>query len=92
MGVDDRQRLGSTNNNDVTDSSDVDSDSDAHAYLHGPEELCGGRLWDVNLDLEQLEYMSASSRSACELGFERVRYSVTLRRNSDNLICCFSCT
>ena len=41
--------------------------------LEGPEALCGGCLWDINHHLEQFEYLSGASRSACELGFEKVR-------------------
>ena len=58
----------------VDERGDESQSDDYKELLDGPEELCGGCLWDVNQDLEQMEYMGASSRSACELGFERVRY------------------
>ncbi len=38
----------------------------------GPEQLCGGALWDVHYDYEQMEALSFAVQSSCELGFERV--------------------
>lgn len=54
------------------DEQDASRSDDAKELLDGPEALCGGCLWDINQDLEQAESLSVASRSACELGFERV--------------------
>ena len=51
---------------------DESAEDDITDALAGPEALCGGCLWDINQDLEQTEYLSEASRSACELGFEKV--------------------
>ncbi|KAK2146989.1 hypothetical protein LSH36_575g02042 [Paralvinella palmiformis] len=39
--------------------------------LDGPSALCGGCLWDINLDYEQMESLTFAGRSTCELGFEK---------------------
>ncbi|XP_074659416.1 nephrocystin-3-like [Tubulanus polymorphus] len=36
-----------------------------------PEQLCGGKVWDVNCDREQLEFFQRALISSCELEFER---------------------
>lgn len=51
---------------DKTDSYSAYSESD------NPEELCGGALWDVHCDYEQLEALSYAVKSSCQLGFEKV--------------------
>jgi hypothetical protein len=38
----------------------------------GPDQVCGGRVWDVHSDNEQLEAVNSAKCSSCELGFERV--------------------
>jgi hypothetical protein len=38
----------------------------------GPDQVCGGRVWDVHSDNEQLEAINSAKCSSCELGFERV--------------------
>lgn len=38
----------------------------------GPDQLCGGHVWDVQSDNEQLEAINLAKSSSCELGFERV--------------------
>ena len=62
------QELGISGVDEAKDETD-----DIINSLSGPEALCGGCLWDVNQDLEQVEYLSEASRSACELGFEKVQ-------------------
>ncbi|KAJ8320207.1 hypothetical protein KUTeg_001794 [Tegillarca granosa] len=37
----------------------------------GPEQLCGGSVWDIHGEYEQMEAMSFAKRSSCELGFEK---------------------
>ncbi|XP_071149515.1 nephrocystin-3-like [Mytilus edulis] len=37
----------------------------------GPDQLCGGHVWDVQSDNEQLEAINLAKSSSCELGFER---------------------
>ena len=37
-----------------------------------PEQLCGGGLWDIHSDFEQMEALSYAVKSSCELGFEKV--------------------
>ncbi|XP_069108020.1 nephrocystin-3-like [Argopecten irradians] len=37
----------------------------------GPEQLCGGAIFDIHGDLEQMEAINFAKRSSCELGFEK---------------------
>ncbi|XP_064597908.1 LOW QUALITY PROTEIN: nephrocystin-3-like [Liolophura sinensis] len=57
--------LGIDMKKDKTDSYSSYSESD------NPEELCGGALWDVHCDYEQLEALSYAVKSSCQLGFEK---------------------
>ncbi|KAK6166073.1 hypothetical protein SNE40_022850 [Patella caerulea] len=38
---------------------------------HTENGLCGGALWDINYDFEQMEALCYAFRSSCELGFEK---------------------
>ena len=40
--------------------------------LDGPVALCGGSLWDIHNDFEQMEALTYAGKSSCELGFEKV--------------------
>lgn len=42
-----------------------------YSELEGPEQLCGGALWDVHCDYEHMVALNAALSSSCELGFEK---------------------
>ncbi len=44
--------------------------------LEGGSALCGGCLWDIQGDYEQVEALSNAGRSTCQLGFEKVTVRV----------------
>ena len=55
---------------------DAKTDSDSgFQEMDGPEQLCGGSLWDPLHDYEQAEALAYAVKSSCELGFEKVSNS-----------------
>ena len=38
----------------------------------GSDQVCGGAVWDIHCNFEQMEAISYAVRSSCELGFEKV--------------------
>lgn len=42
----------------------------------GSNQICGGHVWDLHSDNEQLEAINFAKSSSCELGFERVRSDI----------------
>ncbi|GAB1597427.1 nephrocystin-3-like [Argonauta hians] len=42
-----------------------------YSELEGPEQLCGGALWDIQCDYEHMVALNSALSSSCELGFEK---------------------
>ena len=60
-------------------SVDVDDEpEDEYDMSDGPESLCGGSVWDIYGENQQLEAYQHAVQASCELGFEKVEYILVI--------------
>ena len=54
----------------------IEDDETLAGEMEGPEKICGGQVWDTRGDYEQMEAFNFAIKSSCELGFEKVWFTL----------------
>lgn len=55
----------------------IEDDETIAGEMEGPDKICGGQVWDIHGDYEQMEAFNFAIKSSCELGFEKVSNIIT---------------
>lgn len=55
----------------------IEDDETIAGEMEGPDKTCGGQVWDIHGDYEQMEAFNFAIKSSCELGFEKVSNIIT---------------
>lgn len=54
----------------------IEDDETIAGEMEGLDKICGGQVWDIYGDYEQMEAFNFVIKFSCEFGFEKVSYII----------------